>query len=350
MPDLRHNTITLEAFRKVLSNYDAAVPEKLKELDVLRYETIPAAMKQRAKEAEENREEEIRRGEKQKVHPESKVEEYLDYYLTKEEVLQLVEWKLKHGTFRPSLLKLVSSNHAEEIETTTRQAYALLTQSVNYRTAPVRYCPHKNTMAALRHLCVLRGIGPATASLLLSVHAGNRWGAVPFFSDELFRWMMWDGKTKDGRNVDEKGGKGKGWKRKIGYTEKEYEMMLQKAVDSLTNLDHQRRQLVGAEPEVKMVEVEKVAWVLGRCEWDLDDLEGEFVRTEGERKAGEKAGMKLGEKQDDTSGTKTAEEPLPVKPKTMKRKGDEDVSPPPPRRSTRRRMETEAERSLSRRR
>jgi hypothetical protein len=62
----------------------------------------------------------------------------------------------------------------------------------------------------------LKGIGPATASLLLSVHDSAR---VPFFSDELYQWIVHDGK-----------------KVTIKYNMKEYEELvagIEKLIDRL---------------------------------------------------------------------------------------------------------------------
>jgi hypothetical protein len=84
----------------------------------------------------------------------------------------------------------------------------------------------------------LKGIGPATASLLLSVAAPR---VVAFFSDELFRWCMWDESGRPG-----------GWGRKIKYNVKEYEMLLEKVDVLIERLG------------VRAVDVERVAWVLGK--------------------------------------------------------------------------------------
>jgi hypothetical protein len=65
MPPLHIEKITLNTFKDVLSRYPATVPEKLRDLDTARYDTIPATVAAR----------------------ESK-------YLTKNEVVKLVEWKL----------------------------------------------------------------------------------------------------------------------------------------------------------------------------------------------------------------------------------------------------------------
>jgi hypothetical protein len=134
----------------------------------------------------------------------------------------------KHGTFRPKLLALVQSNSANVIQDTTKAAFKVL----------------PDIIAALKVLVALKGIGPATASLLLSVAAPD---TVPFFSDELFRWCTWD----------ESGSPG-GWQRKIKYNAKEYEMMLGK-VDALVK-----------RLGVRALDAEQVAWVLGKEHMDID--------------------------------------------------------------------------------
>ncbi len=79
-------------------------------------------------------------------------------------------------------------------------------------------------------LTTLHGIGPATGSLLLSVHDAAR---VPFFSDELYQWICHDGA-----------------KVPIKYSMKEYEALVtetQKLIDRLG---------------VDARDIEKVAFVL----------------------------------------------------------------------------------------
>ena len=104
-------------------------------------------------------------------------------------------------------------------------------------------------MRGLDDLTKLKGIGPATASLLLSVATPE---AVPFFSDELFKWSMWD-----------ETGSPAGWKRQIKYNKKEYEALLGKV-----------RELRG-RLGVRAMDAEKVAWVLGKEKLDCGDEEEE---------------------------------------------------------------------------
>jgi hypothetical protein len=64
MPPFHIDNITLSTFKDVLSRYSATVSQKLRDLDTQRYDTIPAAVAAR----------------------ETK-------YLTKDEVVKLIEWK-----------------------------------------------------------------------------------------------------------------------------------------------------------------------------------------------------------------------------------------------------------------
>jgi hypothetical protein len=137
-----------------------------------------------------------------------------------------------HGTFRPSLRKLVESNSDETVKNCTRQAFE------TYKTKDDQW-EKAITMLAKG----LRGVGPATASLLLNTYDGEK---VPFFSDELLRWVM----MSDGR--------GNGWDRKIKYSIKEYRELYER-VEAL------RKRLSNRdEKTITSVEVEMVAYVLGQ--------------------------------------------------------------------------------------
>lgn len=97
---------------------------------------------------------------------------------------------------------------------------------------------------SLTILSKLKGIGPATAALLLSSSDPK---TLPFFSDELFRWAFWENRTAAR------------WDRKIKYSPKEYRE-LKGRVDELGDR-------IGREA----IEAEKVAYVLGKREVDLAD-------------------------------------------------------------------------------
>ncbi|KAF7970486.1 hypothetical protein HWV62_23851 [Athelia sp. TMB] len=147
----------------------------------------------------------------------------------------------KHGKFRPRLLDLALSNSSEQIKSTTSRAFQFLSAADTAQTT---------AMPALTELITLKGIGPASASLLLSVYTPAE---VPFFSDEAFRWVMFD-EPASGKG-------GRGWDRGIKYDKKEYEAYSVRVKEIV-----ERLRAVNGEDEESMIgakEVEMVGWVLG---------------------------------------------------------------------------------------
>ncbi|KAI1749666.1 hypothetical protein F4782DRAFT_512733 [Xylaria castorea] len=134
-----------------------------------------------------------------------------------DDVKKLVDWKLRHGKFRPTLMKLVSSNDGEAVREIIHEA---MTQ----------YWLDNNVAKAIDAIAKLKGVGPATASLLLSVHDPER---VIFFSDEAYWWLCCNGQ-----------------KSPIKYNAKEYQQ-LNVAADKIA-----KRLQVGA------TDIEKVAYVV----------------------------------------------------------------------------------------
>ncbi|KAL9480078.1 hypothetical protein ACSS6W_004864 [Trichoderma asperelloides] len=134
-----------------------------------------------------------------------------------EDIKTLVEWKLRHGKFRPKLLSLVSSNPSATVSQTLDSARHLYTKS-------------KDAGGTVKTLAKLKGIGPATASLLLSVHDAQN---VIFFSDEAFYWLCCGGK-----------------KAAIKYNIDEYAALRDEAEALIKRLD------------VSATDIEKVAYVL----------------------------------------------------------------------------------------
>lgn len=133
--------------------------------------------------------------------------------LTTTELARLMQWKLKRGTFRPKLQQLAESNSAQEVEQATQRAVELIADD--------------EIIAAIKELSELKGVGPATASLLGSVISVN----VPFFSDEAFAHVC--------PGV------------KITYTLKTYERFLDEIV------------AWGKERGLNAVEAEQEAWIKG---------------------------------------------------------------------------------------
>ncbi|PVH81514.1 hypothetical protein DL98DRAFT_514654 [Cadophora sp. DSE1049] len=131
---------------------------------------------------------------------------------------KLVQWKIHHGAFRPTLPKLVASNTNESIADATKDAFAAYAKD------------NKDIATVISKLSSLKGIGPATASLLLAIHDPQN---VVFFSDELFSYL-----TADGKKVQPK------------YTTKEFETMFAEAQTVMSRL------------KCTPIELEKVAYVL----------------------------------------------------------------------------------------
>ncbi|KAM3826929.1 uncharacterized protein M6D78_015062 [Vipera latastei] len=87
-------------------------------------------------------------------------------YLTKEELLILVQWKLTRGKFRPRLQQLVAANPREKVEEHTQKAFHQL----------------PDVEAAVKELNNLKGVGPATASAILAAGAPEM---AAFMADEV---------------------------------------------------------------------------------------------------------------------------------------------------------------------
>lgn len=143
----------------------------------------------------------------------------------------MTERARKHGTYRPKLAKLVAENTDAEIKKTTKEAFAM------YET------DNEDASKAVTAMSKLKGVGPATASLFLSCYDPVK---VPFFSDELFRYLHW---TEN---------KSKRWDRKISYTMKEYKTLLEKTQGLRDRLEKE-----SGKP-VKAIDLEKMAYGLAR--------------------------------------------------------------------------------------
>jgi len=87
-------------------------------------------------------------------------------YLLREELVRITEWKMARGVWRARNLGLVRGNASELVESTTRTAFALV--------------PHPRTPIA--RVAELAGVGPATASAVLSAYAPDTY---PFFDESV---------------------------------------------------------------------------------------------------------------------------------------------------------------------
>ena len=135
----------------------------------------------------------------------------------------------KHGTYRPTLAKQVAENTVQSVREMSREAFKIYESD------------KKDIGKALRALMKLKGVGPATASLLLSCYDFQN---APFFSDELYRYAHWTG------------AKSQGWDRKIRYTMKEYHSLSDKVRDLQARLAKEK------ESQISALDVEKVAYAI----------------------------------------------------------------------------------------
>ncbi|EKD18537.1 uncharacterized protein L3040_007439 [Drepanopeziza brunnea f. sp. 'multigermtubi'] len=135
-----------------------------------------------------------------------------------DDLKKLVEWKLNHGIYRPTMTKMIASNTNEKLEAATTAAFAA-------------YANGESISAVIEKIKEpLKGVGPATASLILAVHDPQN---IIFFSDELFRWL-----TAGGKKV------------KITYSTKEFETLFKAAGNFMSKI------------KCTPIELEKVAFVL----------------------------------------------------------------------------------------
>jgi hypothetical protein len=191
----------------------------------------------------------------------------------------------KHGTFRPTLLSLVASNADTSINSLTSTVFHSYYSSIDSSSES-----HASDIPSfVSRLTALKGVGPATASLILSTVDPER---VPFFGDELFRWAMWDTPAPSSKGP---AGTTKGWKRKIGYNAKEYVQLVDVVEQVRTRLG------VGVD------EIERVAFVLGKEGLDLDSDEAVEDEEEDEVEAAEKKGSSKRKVRTSSSGAAVSE-------------------------------------------
>ncbi|KAG8721573.1 hypothetical protein FRC08_012016 [Ceratobasidium sp. 394] len=188
-----------------------------------------------------------------------------------------MDWKLTRGKFRPTLPGLIDQNAQQKVKTCTQQAFLALSQlETNSKDQGLTSESQKSFRALLKTLCAgLKGVGPATGSLVLSVFDDR----IPFMSDEAYIWAMY---------ADEEAASGKRkLKREVKYTEKGY-------LDFATRIWE-----ISMQVERTPAQVERAGWVLGR-EWISG---GRLKPMEHDLSAG--ASVEIAEKASDVSETKS---------------------------------------------
>lgn len=219
-------------------------PAELQRLDELRYRTLPEAIQER-RDADLG----------------------IDVSFGKPELQDLVEWKLARGIYRPTLNALIASNDDESVVEITTEAFREFAHS----TPDTQLEKAQNSV---KTLCELRGVGPATASLLASVAHPD---FLPFFSDELYYWLYDNSK---GLKLE-----------KIKYNMAEYKQILSSVQEIRDRLD---KEYEGGPPRAD--DIERAAFVIQKFQnpdiWKavLGDKEDEVKAIVAEKKQDPKAG------------------------------------------------------------
>lgn len=172
-------------------------------------------------------------------------------------------------------MNLVSSNDSAKVADTIRDAMTA-------------YWKGKDADSALKAITALKGVGPATAALLLSVHDPEN---VIFFSDEAYWWLCCNGQ-----------------KESIKYNPKEYQALRDAAQGLRDRL------------EAGAMDIEKAAYVMYKGEPALEDSSEKG--TEEVQGPGSSSAAKM------KKSTGEATEPAPEKAKAKRKPTVETEDPP----------------------
>ncbi|KAK8202851.1 hypothetical protein IWZ01DRAFT_554287 [Phyllosticta capitalensis] len=338
-------------FRTLLAQYDsthhhrhAAKPAPHNTCDcAFRFTTAPALVASRRQQQQQQQNDSSSTNASTNANSNAKADAKADVdspagYLTVDELTRLVEWKIAHGSFFPALPKLARGNGDEAVRRVTGEAFALLllgtsspssssSTSTSSSSADRKVKgngdsppPPATVMAALTTLTTLKGVGPATASLLLSVADGGL--SIPFFADELFLWAR--------ARFEECGELPSKKSVKIRYDSKEYEELLGATRGFLGRMGKGE----GEEEEVTAMQVEMVARVLGAVERgrgkEADKIKDKGKEKEKNRGKGGVDTVVVPEQEEDNTATKKANNAEP--PQKKRKRGAAEAKPeePPP--------------------
>lgn len=190
----------------------------------------------------------------------------------------------KHGLPRPTLMGMVKSNQNKAVLNCTAAAIAAL-PAEDPSFAPSEAFPKPSLDA----LTPLRGIGTATASLVLSIATarGDPAHQIPFYSDDLYLWLCLkdypEAEAKPQQLISSASGESTKPKKKVSkfkrpngelnvkYNLHEYRQLWNAALDLRQRLnsavedEHEAKNEAGGDDEKWLIshnDIEKVAYVL----------------------------------------------------------------------------------------
>ena len=188
----------------------------------------------------------------------------------------------RRGKDRPTLRALIARNSDDLVVTLSRRAFALF----EGREIIGPGDPYTYTLARIL-LCGIQGVGPATASLILSIAFPRE---APFFSDELYTWAVaMKEKSQDEAKQEQakvlQGGDARKLKKiapSIKYTPKEY-MELCESIIELQKRIHSEGTESG-DKDVSATDIERAAYVIMRS----DEVSSDFKWYQNENQISER--------------------------------------------------------------
>ncbi|CDZ97099.1 hypothetical protein [Phaffia rhodozyma] len=159
-------------------------------------------------------------------------------YMTQRELVIVMDAKLTFGVNRPALKGMIAKLTEDSVVEASKRAFQILSR----KAGSIPIDDISLFKDAMKTLCVLRGVGPATASLVLSLISSD----VPFFSDEAAVFVI----------------KPKGGRKGLKYTAPEYWAFF-KGV---------REECLKAGGEIKPREWERSTWANAVLEGDEDEV------------------------------------------------------------------------------
>lgn len=99
-------------------------------------------------------------------------------YLTHDEMVRLIKWKLTRGKFRPALEGYVRGNARDLVHSSSQETFAVLPPDFHDVDLP----DESTIKEAMKAACKMKGVGPALSSALLALARPN---TLPYMADEV---------------------------------------------------------------------------------------------------------------------------------------------------------------------